>query len=184
MTRWASADRKPSVATRRPARSSRRARGAHPDSQLWKAGEREDYDGPLLLDTHIWVWMLEGNGARMAPAVVPLLERSAASARLAVCDISFWEVGVKAAKGKLTLSLDAPIWLRRAERAPGVVYLSLDRTVLLQSTRLGTDLHGDPADRMLIAAAQLFGVPLVTADENIIAYAASRPGVPVCDARP
>ena len=51
----------------------------------------------LLLDTHIWVWFLEGDTGRMAPALVPLLERSARSGELRVLDISYWEVAVKAA---------------------------------------------------------------------------------------
>ncbi|MDQ3697259.1 MAG: type II toxin-antitoxin system VapC family toxin [Gemmatimonadota bacterium] len=136
------------------------------------------------MDTHIWVWMLEGDARRMAPAVVPLLERAAASAYLLVCDISFWEVAVKAAKGKLVLSLDPTIWLRQAEHAPGVAYLPLDRTILLQSARLAGEIHGDPGDRMLIALAQLRAAPLVTADERIVHYATTQRGVPVCDARP
>ncbi len=132
----------------------------------------------------MWVWMLEGNTSRIATAAVPLIERAAAGARLLVCDISFWEVAVKAVKGKLVLSLDAAVWLRQAERAPGIVYLPLDRTILLQSTRLPGDIHGDPADRLLIAAAQLHAAPLVTADAQLIAYAAAQRGIPVCDARP
>lgn len=186
MIHWTSADRERTISmSMRGATKSRSGRQASrvPGSQLWRAAERSGYEGPLLLDTHIWVWMLEGRADRLAPPLVRLLERAAAHARLVVCDISFWEVTVKAAKAKLVLSLDAPIWLTRAERAPGIVYLPLDRTILLQSAHLSADLHGDPADRMLIAAAQLHATPLVTADENIIAFAATRRGVPVCDAR-
>jgi PIN domain nuclease of toxin-antitoxin system len=56
--------------------------------------------------------------------------------------------------------------------------------VLIQSTRLPGELHGDPADRILVAQAQLGGMSLVTCDRVIVEYAASQPGVPVCDARP
>lgn len=153
-------------------------------SQLWKPEERPDYDGPLLLDTHVWIWMLEGDRSRIARAAIPLIERAAAAGVLLVCDISFWEVGIKVAKRKLTLSMDAPIWLRRAERAPGVAYIPIDRTLLLHSTRLPGAMHGDPADRMLVAAAQLHAAPLVTVDKGIIGYAAAHHGVPVCDVRP
>jgi PIN domain nuclease of toxin-antitoxin system len=40
--------------------------------------------------------------------------------------------------------------------------------VLLHSTRLPGTTHNDPADRMLMAMAQLDGVPLVTNDRLII----------------
>lgn len=146
--------------------------------------DRPGYGGPLLLDTHVWVWMLEGDERRMSPAVPPLLRRAAAGGNLWVSDISFWEVALKASKGKLVLSLDATIWLAQAERAPGIAYTSLDRTILMQSTRLPGAFRGDPADRILIATAQLRAMPLLTADDAIVAYASAEPGVPVCDARP
>lgn len=151
---------------------------------MWRAAAHREYDGPLLLDTHIWVWSLEGDGTRMSLAATALIRRSAASARLLVCDISYWEVAIKAAKRRLVLSMDPAFWLRRAERAPGIISLPLDREILLLSTRLPGEPHGDSADRMLMAAAQLQRAPLVTADEQIIEYASRQPGIPVCDARP
>lgn len=138
----------------------------------------------MLLDTHVWVWMLEGDLSRLSPSTGALLERCANGAGVVVCDISFWEVGVKASKGKLTLSVDVASWLRRAERAPGVAFLPLDREILILSTRLPAAMHGDPADRMLIAASQLHALPIVTADQGIVAYGRGRAQVSVCDGRP
>lgn len=65
-----------------------------------------------------------------------------------------------------------------------VTFLPLDRDILLLSIQLPGEIHGDPADRMLIAAAQLHGLPLITIDQRIIEYARVHRGVPVCDARP
>lgn len=151
--------------------------------RVWRPHDLPDYDGPLLLDTHIWVWHLEGDTSQIDPSLVPLLDRSGAAGRLLVSDISFWEVAVKSAKKKLTFNIDAAVWLRRAERAPGIRFLPLDRDVLLLSTRLPGTVHNDPADRMLIAAAQLHSVPLVTADALIVDYCRAQPGTPVVDAR-
>jgi PIN domain nuclease of toxin-antitoxin system len=150
---------------------------------LWKAAARPAYDGALLLDTHVWVWVLNGDLSRVSRAAARLIERANAASLLFVCDISFWEVALKAAKAQLTLAVDAAVWLDRASHAPGIRYVPLDRNVLVQSTRLRGNPHGDPADRMLLAAAQINAMPLVTVDAQIIAYAASEPGVPVCDAR-
>lgn len=119
----------------------------------------------------------------MSHAAATLLRRTAARTSLLVSDISFWEVAMKAAKGKLVFSMDAAFWLRRAERAPGIVPIPLSREVLLMSTRLPGEPHGDPADRMLLATAQLQRAPLVTVDEGIISYAKRQAGLPVCDAR-
>lgn len=144
----------------------------------------ETYDAPLLLDTHVWIWYLEGDASNFAPETQALLERSGKHARLFVCDISYWEVAVKAAKGKLTFAVDVAVWLQRAEQAPGIRFRPLTRPVLLESTRLGGTPHNDPADRMLMAMARLDGVPLVTADRLIIEYAQSHGGTPIIDVRP
>ncbi|MEO6876871.1 MAG: type II toxin-antitoxin system VapC family toxin [Gemmatimonadaceae bacterium] len=157
-----------------------RAAGA---ASVWRADDLAGYDGPLLLDTHIWIWYLEGAAAQMDRGIVPLLERVGAAGRLRVSDISYWEVAVKTATGKLELAIDAGIWLRRAEQAPGIQFHALDRQTLLLSTRLAGAAHNDPADRMLIATAQLNSIPLVTADGLIVDYARARPGTPVVDAR-
>ena len=150
---------------------------------VWTPSSAPGSAGPVLLDTHVWVWMLEGDLGRVSSETGSLLQRCAAAETLVVSDISFWEVGVKASKGKLVLAVDADVWLRRAERAPGVAYLPLDRDTLVLSTRLTGKLHGDPADRMLIAACQLNALSLVTVDHRIIEYAGTRRALPVCDAR-
>jgi len=79
--------------------------------------------------------------------------------------------------------MDAAVWLQRAERAPGIRHLPLDREILLLSTRLAGTVHNDPADRMLIATAQINNIPLMTADRLIIEYAQTVPGTPVVDLR-
>ena len=152
-------------------------------SKVWRAADLMGYDGPLLLDTHVWVWHLSGDTTRIDADVRTLLDRAGAASRLHVSDISYWEVAVKAAKQRITLSMDAAVWLQRAEHAPGIHFLPLDRQILLLSTRLSGTVHNDPADRMLIAAAQINNLPLVTADRLIIEYAQSVHGTPVVDVR-
>lgn len=152
-------------------------------SRLWTPADLGTYDGPLLLDTHVWIWYLEGDATHWARETRALLERSGAHGRLIVCDMSYWEVAVKSAKGKLQLSTDVMLWLQRAESATAIRYRPASRPLLLQSTRLAGTLHADPVDRMLIAMAQLDGVPLVTADRLIIDYARAHGNVPVVDVR-
>jgi PIN domain nuclease of toxin-antitoxin system len=57
--------------------------------------------------------------------------------------------------GQLELAADPSRWLQRAVPAPGLHTLPLTRDVLIESTRLAGTPHGDSADRMLIAQAQL-----------------------------
>ena len=151
---------------------------------MWRPSELPDYDGPLLLDTHIWIWHIDGDESQTAVGTRELLDRSGSASRLLVSDISYWEVAVKAAKGRLTWSIDTAVWLQRAGQAPGIAALPLDRPTLLLSNRLGGSAHNDPADRMLMAASRLNNLPLVTADQLIVEYAVANPGTSVADARP
>lgn len=82
-----------------------------------------------------------------------------------VSAVSAWEIAIKRASGKLLFSgsvakvIEAhgfqslPISIAHAEFAG-----SLDR------------IHDDPFDRILIAQANLEGMPLVTVDEQILRY--------------
>ena len=153
------------------------------ESALWHAMGSSRRTDALLLDTHIWLWTLDGTRGLMAESAVALVAAAAAERRLFVSDISFWEVSLKAAKGRLTLAVDPTLWLERSAKAPGIQLLPVTRDVLIQSTRLPGALHGDPADRILLAHAQLSGLSLLTCDGMIVEYAAKQPGVPVCDAR-
>ncbi|HET7585177.1 MAG TPA: type II toxin-antitoxin system VapC family toxin [Gemmatimonadaceae bacterium] len=165
--------------TRRRVRAPAKVAG----SALWRAADEPEREELLLLDTHVWLWTLSGATERMAAATVHLVHTAAGAGRLYVSDISFWEVALKTAKGKLTLSMDPILWLERAARAPGIRALPITRELLIQSTRLPGAMHGDPADRMLIAEAQLGGMSLLTCDDELIAYAAGVAGVRVCDGR-
>jgi PIN domain nuclease of toxin-antitoxin system len=151
---------------------------------LWQPHEREVFAGPALIDTHIWIWYLDGAETLMALDAIRLLKRCVRGHGLLVSDISVWEIGTKASKGKLTLLPSLSAWLEQAGRRPGFTFLPLDREILLRSTQLPGTVHGDPADRILIASARLANLPLVTADRAIIDYVRGEGGFSVCDARP
>ncbi len=150
---------------------------------LWRASKSPSRTDALLLDTHAWIWTLNAARAEMSEGAWTHIETAARERRLFVSDISFWEVSLKVSNGQLALPMNATLWLGQAAGAPGIQGLALTRDVLIQSTQLAGDPHPDPADRMLIAHAQVNNMSLLTCDARIIAYAARQPGVPVCDAR-
>ena len=49
--------------------------------------------------------------------------------------------------------------------------MAIDPPIAVASVRLPGDFHSDPADRLVGATAWHHGVPLVTADRAILAYA-------------
>lgn len=142
-----------------------------------------DLPARILLDTHVWIWMVSGEMDRIAPSAVEQIRRGAERGRLLVSAISVWEVAMLQAKGRITLSLELEEWVRRGLAAPGVRLAELSPEILVESTRLPGEPHGDPADRMLIATARRMGAALVTRDTAILGYARSG-YVSVVDARP
>jgi len=130
-----------------------------------------DVPARLLLDTHVWIWMVEDRQTQIAPRVVTEMDRASARGRLLVSAISVWEVSMLQAKGRINLSLELEEWVRRGLTAPGVRLADLTPEVLVESTRLPGSVHGDPADRMLIATARRIGATLVTRDASILTYA-------------
>lgn len=128
-------------------------------------------DEGYLVDTHIWLWWLNGDDRRLARPVMAVLDAAASARELFVSEISYWEVALKARRGGLSLRLPVEEWVRRAETAPGVRHISADRSVLVRSALLDDALIRDPADRILIASAMLHGLTLVTADAKIQQFA-------------
>ncbi|MBT7700098.1 MAG: type II toxin-antitoxin system VapC family toxin [Verrucomicrobia bacterium] len=131
-----------------------------------KAGET------LVLDTHIWVWLLEG-ATQLKPVVRRRIEAAARADNLLVSAISVLEVAMLEAKGRLIFEQDCNAWVKDALSAPGISLVPLAPEIAVSSTRLPGDFHGDPADRMIVATARAHGHTLVTADGGILAYATS-----------
>ena len=124
----------------------------------------------LLLDTHVWLWYAEGVAGRLKPSVVSWIEDALLANRLHVSAVSVWEVGLLAAKDRITLSAPVKDWVQHATALPGLRLRPLDWQGALESTLLPGAPHADPADRLLIAEARVSGYTLVTRDQKILDY--------------
>lgn len=143
---------------------------------------KTDVDRPLLLDTHVWVWYVEGDRARFSPRIEPLIEAAVARGELFVSAISVWEIAQLDALRRLELAQDVRTWVGTALSFPGMQLHGLTPSIAIESTRLPGTIHRDPADRILIATSRLTGAAVVTCDKLIVNYA--RHGhVRVVDAR-
>jgi PIN domain nuclease of toxin-antitoxin system len=134
----------------------------------------------FLIDTHVWLWMVEGERAKFSEEARQALERAAQRNGLAVSEASFWEVALKAGKGSLEVMPNARAWLRRASKTPGIGIVQLDRDILVDSTELDVATR-DPADRMLVATALKYDLILATADRQLLEFAERHPGLTAFD---
>ena len=127
---------------------------------------------PLLLDTHVWIWLMEGAEKELGRRTRAALQRGSSEGRLLVSVISVWEVAMLCAKGRLRFSLDLEEWVHRALHGPGISLTDLTPQIAIDSAILPGSVQGDPADRILIATGRRTGASIVTRDEGILAYAA------------
>lgn len=126
----------------------------------------------VLLDTHVLIWLLNGDRT-LSPGVVTVIERAARQGTVFVSAITPWEIAMLVAKRRLTLARDVQEWVDEALRQPGVALAPLDPAIAVASTRLPGTIHGDPADRLIVATARHLETLLITADERLLAYGAA-----------
>lgn len=125
---------------------------------------------PLLLDTHVWYEFVSGSLQAEFPKIDRQIEGCARRNSVYVAAISLWEIAMLEAKGRIRLSMDGLIWIKRALGAPGIELEDLSPEIAVASTRLQNDCPRDPSDRIIIASAMSLNAVLATRDREIISY--------------
>ncbi|MBI4490839.1 MAG: type II toxin-antitoxin system VapC family toxin [Deltaproteobacteria bacterium] len=123
----------------------------------------------ILLDTHVWVWWVNGQPA-LSRKAHRSIHQAAEEAGVYLSSISVWEVAQLVVRGRLELTMDVESWVAKSEAMPFLHFVPVDNGIALKSVRLPEPLHNDPADRMIIATSTIMGFPLVTRDKRIIEY--------------
>jgi PIN domain nuclease of toxin-antitoxin system len=120
-----------------------------------------------LLDTHILLWWL-GENSRLSPEQRGALEKANEENPLLVSDITLWEIATLASLGRIKLHLPLREWLEQAAAPPLVRLLPITPAVAAEVAALPDSFHRDPADRILVATARVFGATLITRDSQIV----------------
>jgi PIN domain nuclease of toxin-antitoxin system len=115
----------------------------------------------LLLDTNILIWRQQGRVDRIGNA----LEAVETAEELLVSVVSFAEIGVKVAVGKLRM----PPGIHQHVLESGARILGLAPEHGLGIARLPLH-HRDPFDRLLISQARHEGLTIATSDPHFTAY--------------
>lgn len=123
----------------------------------------------VLLDTHALIWLM--HGVKLDRGAKVVIDRRAAETAVYLSVVSAWEIGLLAARGRVSLEPDPKAWFAVAARKPGVRLLGLEPECAIESAFLPEPFHSDPADRLLVASARHHDLTLVTRDRRILAYA-------------
>ena len=121
----------------------------------------------LLLDTHVLVWLDEGN-PRLGSIALQTINESLSAGQLGVATISFWEVAMLIEKQRLIIQTELDVWRSDLLQA-GLLEIPLLATTAIRAGQLQT-FHGDPADRMIVATTIENGATLMTADAKILSW--------------
>ena len=125
----------------------------------------------LLLDTHVWLWLVAGSADLTTEARLTIDEAAAAGA-LRIAAISLWEVALLASRGRIVLGKSIGLWLDEALADPGPAIDPLSPQIAVESYALPDVFHRDPADRLIVATARVANATLMTRDQRILDYAA------------
>lgn len=123
----------------------------------------------LLLDTHVWIWIMNGE-ERISQSFRTLVNQQREKESLYISAISIWELGMLVERKRIELEMDCLDWVEQSLEGTGIDLLPLSPRIAIQSTRLPGEIHGDPADRILIATAFEHNAVLVTHDQKILNY--------------
>lgn len=116
-----------------------------------------------LLDTHAWVWWIEGD-RRLGDDVAKALDELPADERPLVADISLWEVALLVERGRRTFDMPLRLWLETAAHPRSVRVVPILPEIASEVAELPPTFHRDPADRLIVATSRALGVPVLTHD--------------------
>lgn len=128
----------------------------------------------LLLDTHCWLWAQLGLIQKLSRAALQSIRSAESEGNLRVSVISIWELAMLEQRGHVALPMNVRTWVEQALSKPGITVAQLTPEIMIESVHLPGEMHGDPADRMLVATARVQGATLLSKDEQLIRYSRQR----------
>jgi PIN domain nuclease of toxin-antitoxin system len=119
-----------------------------------------------LLDTHTFLWwVLDSSELSVAGRALIMDSRN----ELFVSAVSAMEIAIKSRRGRLALPEPPESYVPSRLASEGFLAMPVEIVHALRLARL-PDIHRDPFDRLLVAQAQVEGIPIVTSDPAIAQY--------------
>jgi len=120
----------------------------------------------VLLDTHAFLWWVLED-PRLSPRALSVI--AAPEYDVLVSAVSAWEIAIKSADARLDLPEPSGRYVPDRIAANGFreLVVTVEHAVRVAGLPL---IHRDPFDRLLIAQAQVEGIPILTSDPAIARY--------------
>lgn len=136
----------------------------------------------LLLDTHVWLWSVNGDARRVGRRARRLLSRAESQDAIRVSTVSLFELVALHTLGRVRLARSPEQWIGEALDSAGVRVAELSPAMAIDAGSIPRELLSDPLDRLLVATARHLEATLLTSDARILDYASKAGDVRVHDA--
>ena len=135
----------------------------------------------LLLDTHAWLWTVEGNARRVGRKALRLIAQAEAQGAARVSAASVFEIVALHAAGRVVLAQPPEQWIETSLERSGLRVAEVNREVAIDAGFIPRTALPDPLDRLLVATARQIDATLLSADAAILSYATRAASVRVHD---
>jgi PIN domain nuclease of toxin-antitoxin system len=133
----------------------------------------------VLLDTHAWIWTVDGDTRRIGRRSRQMIASAEARDAVRVSVATLFEIVALHAAGRLRLARPPERWIDDSFDLPGVRLAELTRAVAVDAGFIPRTALADPLDRLIVATARQLGATLLSADSAILDYAAQSGNVRV-----
>jgi PIN domain nuclease of toxin-antitoxin system len=137
----------------------------------------------LLLDTHVWVWNVDGDTRGIGRRTRALIGRAEAGEAVRISPVSLFEIAALHTAGRLRLAQPIGQWVEQALEISRARIAAFSPTVGVDAGQIPRTALADPLDRLLVATARQLDATLLTGDARILDYASQTGNVRVSDAR-
>jgi PIN domain nuclease of toxin-antitoxin system len=136
----------------------------------------------VLLDTHVWIWLVGDVPRQLGPRTRRRLARAIGADAPSVSAASAFEIAALHTGGRLQLTQPVERWIRESVERSGFRVLDVNAAISIDAGLIPAPALPDPLDRLLVATARERALPLVTRDRAILDYARRTGMVRVVDA--
>jgi PIN domain nuclease of toxin-antitoxin system len=124
----------------------------------------------LLLDTHSFLWFIEGN-VKLSRAARTLIEDPDNERLVSIASV--WEMAIKTSMGRLQLAQPFGQFISQQleENDIGLLGVTFEHTARIADLPFH---HKDPFDRLIIAQGLVEMLPIISVDQQFDAYGVER----------
>jgi PIN domain nuclease of toxin-antitoxin system len=120
----------------------------------------------ILLDTHALVWWVTAD-RRLTTAAQRAIKAALRSGPLLASTISVMEIATAVRRGRLVLTVPFEHWLADVRALSEVQFEPVTAEIAALAGSFDGAMHGDPADRIIVATTRVHGARIVTADDRL-----------------